>query len=105
MNSSVVAHRVNCELQTILQNLEWRREISHIDIGRKPLQEIQDSLDFVRNNEKLKNRIMTFEETYILDSLIDFSMVELVEREGEAYINNMINSLRALIHEIIKLNK
>lgn len=102
MNSSIIAHRANCELQAILRKLEWRREITHTEIGKQPIEEIQDALYFVSNNEKLKNQIITFKETYILDSLISLSMIELVEQEGEAFINNMIDSCRSLVNDIIR---
>ena len=101
MNSSVIAHRTNCDLQVILQKLEWRRQITHFEIGRKPIEVIQDALAFVYRNGKMKNQIMTFEETYMLDSLVNLSMIELVEQEGEEYVNNMVISLRNIVNEII----
>ena len=101
MNSSVTAHGANCELQAILQKLEWCRQITHCEIGRKPMDVIQEALAFIHDNEKLKNRIMIFEETYIHDNLVNLNMVELLEQEGETYVNNMINSLKALVCEII----
>ena len=98
MNSNMVAHDMNCEIQAILQKLVWCKQITHTEIGKTPLTIIQDALSFLYNDEKLKNQIITFEATYTLDALINLSMVELIEQEGIDYINNMVNSLKKIIN-------
>lgn len=98
MNSHILAHQTNCELEAILKKLAWRGQITQAEIGIKPLKIIQEALSFVKNKANLKNHLMTFEETYILNHLIELSMVELIEQEGIDYINNMVNSLKKIIN-------
>lgn len=104
MDSHILAHQANCELAAILKKLAWCGQITQAEIGIKPLQIIQEALSFVQNKASLKNQLMTFEKTYILDHHIKLSMVELIEQEGINYINNMKNSLENLIEEFYNPN-
>ena len=74
-------------------------------IGAKPLHVIQYTLTFVRDNKKLKNQAIAFETTYILDALVNLSMIELIEQEGEDYVNNLIIGLKSLVHETITIKE
>ena len=104
MNSHILAHQANCELEAILKKLAWCEQITQAEIEIKPLKIIQKALSFMKSKANLKNQLMTFEETYVLNNLIELSMVELIEQEGIDYINNMINSLKNLIQEISNPN-